>query len=79
MFSFGDSKFLGSVPGAGWCPGPKALAFAQTPATGGYWMLMSDGQVVPFGDAGAGASRRRPTRRRSRSPPPSSTYPAQPG
>jgi hypothetical protein len=51
LFSFGDSTFLGSIPGAGWCPGPTALAFAQTPATGGYWMLMSDGQVVPFGNA----------------------------
>jgi hypothetical protein len=51
LFSFGDSTFLGSIPGAGWCPGPTALAFAQTPATGGYWMLLSDGQVVPFGNA----------------------------
>ncbi len=51
LFSFGDSKFLGSIPGTGWCPGPTARAFAPTPATGGYWMLMSDGQVVPFGNA----------------------------
>ncbi len=53
LFSFGDSHFLGSIPGTGWCPGPTALAFAQTPASGGYWMLMSDGQMVPFGNAKA--------------------------
>ena len=51
LFSFGDSHFLGSLPGKGWCPGPTALAFAQTPKAGGYWMLLSDGQIVPFGNA----------------------------
>jgi hypothetical protein len=51
LFSFGDSHFLGSLPGKGWCPGPAALAFAQTPKAGGYWMLLSDGQVLPFGNA----------------------------
>ena len=45
--------FLGSLPGAGWCPGPTALAFAQTPHGPGYWMLLSDGQVVSFGNAKA--------------------------
>ena len=53
LFSFGNSEFHGSLPGAGWCPGPTAIAFAQTPASGGYWMLLSDGQVVPFGNAKA--------------------------
>jgi hypothetical protein len=53
LFSFGDSQFLGSLPGTGWCPGPKALAFARTPNPGapGYWMLLSDGQVLAFGRA----------------------------
>jgi Peptidase family M23 len=53
LFSFGDSSFLGSLSGTGWCPGPSAIAFAQTPHGGGYWMLLSDGQVVPFGKAKA--------------------------
>jgi hypothetical protein len=54
MFSFGDSQFFGSLPGLGWCPGPRALSFAATPnGTGGYWMLLSDGEVLPFGDAKA--------------------------
>ena len=40
------------MPGLGWCPGPTALSFAQTPkGNGGYWMLLSDGQVLPFGNA----------------------------
>jgi len=51
LFSFGYSHFLGSLPGKGWCPGPTALSFAQTPDAPGYWMLLSDGQIVPFGGA----------------------------
>ena len=51
LFSFGNSHFLGSLPGTGWCPGPTALAFVKTPKAAGYWMLLSDGRIVSFGQA----------------------------
>ena len=53
LFSFGDAHFLGSLPGAGWCPGPSALVLRADAGGGGYWMLLSDGQVVSFGNAKA--------------------------
>ena len=52
MFSFGDAKFFGSLPGAGWCPdGAPAVAFTGTRTGLGYWVVLADGRVMPFGDA----------------------------
>ena len=51
MFSFGDAKFYGSIPGLGWCPGPQTVAIARTKTSRGYWILVDGGQVATFGDA----------------------------
>jgi len=53
LFTVGDARYEGSVPGLGWCPGPGAVALARTTTAAGYWILLSDGQIVAFGDAKA--------------------------
>ena len=51
MFSFGDAKFYGSIPGLGWCAGPTTVSIARTKTSRGYWILLNGGQITAFGDA----------------------------
>jgi TM2 domain-containing membrane protein YozV len=52
MFSFGNAKFYGSLPGTGACTASAdAVAFTGTNTGRGYWVVLADGRVVPFGDA----------------------------
>jgi hypothetical protein len=60
IFSFGDSRFYGSIPGLGYAPagttGPNHLnapIVGMVPSSdgGGYFMVASDGGVFAFGDA----------------------------
>ena len=53
LFTFGDARDQGSIPGLGWCPGPAAVAPARTTTAAGYCILVADGQIVAFGDAKA--------------------------
>jgi hypothetical protein len=55
VFSFGDAKFHGSVPGAG-VHVNNIVGIAATPDGGGYWVVGSDGGVFGFGDATFGGS-----------------------
>jgi hypothetical protein len=52
VFSFGDARFYGSVPGAlGHVPAFPISQIAPTPDGGGYWLAGGDGGVYAFGDA----------------------------
>jgi hypothetical protein len=49
IFTFGDAKFFGSVPGI--AANQQAAAMAATPTGKGYWILSRNGAVYTFGDA----------------------------
>ena len=51
VYSFGDAKFEGSLPGLGVVPSTPIVGMAATPDGGGYWLVASDGGVFAFGDA----------------------------
>jgi hypothetical protein len=50
VFSFGDSKYYGSVPGLG-IHVKNIVDIVPTPTGLGYWLVGSDGGVFSFGDA----------------------------
>lgn len=50
VFSYGDAKFYGSVPGLG-IKLTNVIGMARTPSGAGYWLVGSDGGVFSFGDA----------------------------
>ena len=50
VFSYGDAKFYGSVPGLG-LHLTNIMGMARTPSGKGYWLVGSDGGVFAFGDA----------------------------
>ena len=49
IFSYGDTPFYGSVPGAG--VQATSVLMAATPSSHGYWILGTDGGIFSFGDA----------------------------
>ncbi|MFC0081601.1 hypothetical protein ACFFRE_05495 [Aciditerrimonas ferrireducens] len=53
VFSFGDARFYGSVPGLGirLAPGHQAVGVVASPDGLGYWVIAQDGGVFSFGDA----------------------------
>ncbi len=51
VYSFGDARFMGSLPGLGIVPAAPIVGIAATPDGGGYWLVASDGGVFAFGDA----------------------------
>ena len=53
VFTFGNSKFEGSCPGIGGCPGGAAVAVMPDATGNGYWVVSAGGDVQPFGDAAA--------------------------
>ena len=53
MFSFGDAKFYGSLPGLLGRAAPNPMtSIVAAPGGGGYWIVGTDGGVFTFGDAG---------------------------
>src|SRR5579875_2155656 len=50
VFSFGDARYFGSVPGLG-VHVSDVVGMASTPDGKGYWLVGSDGGVFSFGDA----------------------------
>ncbi|HWS47407.1 MAG TPA: hypothetical protein VN636_16205, partial [Acidimicrobiia bacterium] len=50
IFSFGDTPFLGSLPGIG-IHVTDVVGVAATPTNRGYWIVRQGGQVYAFGDA----------------------------
>jgi hypothetical protein len=53
IFSFGNAKFYGSIPGLPISaqPGVPVVGMAATPSGLGYWEVTADGGVYSFGDA----------------------------
>ncbi|MFC0081729.1 hypothetical protein ACFFRE_06170 [Aciditerrimonas ferrireducens] len=53
MFSFGDARFFGSVPGLprSLRPSSPVVALVATPDGQGYWEATAAGDVYSFGDA----------------------------
>jgi hypothetical protein len=51
VFSYGDARFFGSLPGLG-IHTNTIMEMARTPDDGGYWLVGTDGGVFAFGDAG---------------------------
>jgi len=51
VYSFGDAKFEGSLPGLGIVPAAPIVGIAATPDGGGYWLVAGDGGMFAFGDA----------------------------
>jgi hypothetical protein len=49
--TYGDAKFLGSVPGSNVTLKAPVTAIAATPDGLGYWLLGADGTVFGYGDA----------------------------
>jgi hypothetical protein len=49
IYSFGDAKFKGGLPGLG--PTGGAAALTASPGTDGYWILSPSGGVFSFGGA----------------------------
>lgn len=52
VFSYGDARFLGSLPSLSSEPAAPIVGMAATSDGGGYWLVGSDGGVFAFGDAG---------------------------
>jgi hypothetical protein len=52
IFTSGDAKFYGSLPGDDLIPEAPVTGIAGSPDGHGYWLLGADGTVYPFGDAG---------------------------
>jgi hypothetical protein len=52
VFTFGDARFLGSVPGLGIHPA-KIVGMVKLDDGTGYWLLGADGRVFAFGQAAA--------------------------
>jgi len=54
VFSFGDAKFYGSLPGLGvkLAAGKEIVGIAATTDGKGYWLAGADGGIFAFGDAG---------------------------
>lgn len=50
VFSYGDARFYGSLPGEGLAPTAPITAMAAAPG-GGYWLAGADGGVFAFGNA----------------------------
>lgn len=50
VFSYGDARFHGSVPGLG-VRVDNIMGMARTPTDNGYWLVGRDGGVFAFGDA----------------------------
>jgi hypothetical protein len=50
VFSYGDARFFGSVPGLS-IRTDLIMGMARTPDDGGYWLVGRDGGVFAFGDA----------------------------
>ena len=51
VYSFGDARFKGSLPGLGVVPAAPIVGIAATPDGDGYWLVAADGGVFAFGDA----------------------------
>jgi hypothetical protein len=51
VYSFGNARFFGSLPGVGVIPKAPITGIAATPDGGGYWLVGADGGVFAFGDA----------------------------
>ena len=51
VFTWGDAKFYGSLPGDDVTPEAPVAGMAATPDGRGYWFVGSDGNVFSFGDA----------------------------
>jgi hypothetical protein len=51
VFSFGQARFRGSLPGTGLCLAAGAVQVRTTKTGNGYWLLGADGGVFSFGDA----------------------------
>ncbi|MDA8309408.1 MAG: right-handed parallel beta-helix repeat-containing protein, partial [Actinomycetota bacterium] len=51
VFTFGDAKFYGSLPGMG-VHVSDIVGMVATPDGHGYWLVRKDGGVFSFGDAG---------------------------
>jgi Right handed beta helix region len=51
VFSFGALPFWGSAAGSAATKGSSAVAIAETPDAGGYWIATSTGAIANFGDA----------------------------
>ncbi len=51
VYSFGDARFEGSLPGLGIAPAAPIVGIAATPDGGGYWLVAADGGVFALGDA----------------------------
>lgn len=52
VFSYGDARYLGSLPGLGIAPAAPVVGMAAAADGGGYWLLGADGGVFAFGNAG---------------------------
>ncbi len=50
VFTFGQSRFFGSMGGHGLAA--RVVGMVPTPDQGGYWLVGADGGVFTFGDAG---------------------------
>ena len=50
VYSFGDARYLGSLPGRHVQPRAPIVGIASTPGAG-YWLVGADGGVYAFGDA----------------------------
>jgi hypothetical protein len=55
VFSFGDARYFGSLPGQGTTVN-DVVGIAATPGGGGYWLVSAGGSVYPFGDAASHGS-----------------------
>ena len=51
VFSFGDARYHGSVPGQ--CASAQGVGLVATSTGSGYYVLAGDGRVFGFGDAPA--------------------------
>ena len=51
IFTSGDAKFYGSLPGDDLRPEAPVTGIAGSPDGHGYWLVGADGTVYPFGDA----------------------------
>jgi len=51
VYSFGDAKFHGSLPGLSILPAAPIVGISSTPDGGGYWLVGADLSSYPFGDA----------------------------
>ena len=51
VFSYGDARFHGSLPGIRVSPASPIVGITATPDGGGYWLVGADGGIFAFGDA----------------------------